>query len=880
MPNNSNPWLGLRTYTEGQILYGRSEEINALSQDILFNRQTVVYGKSGIGKSSLLNAGVFPILRRSNIFPVNVRLVHTDDKQIDYIEQIKKSVEESLKNLRRDIVGTDGKKQTLESLQGRKEELCPSIPNDKGETLWEFFHRHVFYDDIGNEIQPVIVFDQFEEIFTLCKDEKTRIDFFDQLADLINDIPPSYIYESNIKSKENVSEIDKEIDGTGDFILEEDVEDEQTHNNYLQEPKYHIVIILREEFLSYLERYTTNIPLLKHNRYCLRPLNDDQAGIIITDPVPGLISEEVAIEIICKVAKVKPTEFKLGDGITQLEVDSAMLSLFLSELFKKKAPEDNSISIELVRAIGDNIITSFYEKTIAGISETSAEFLEDRLITKDGKRNNDFEDVILDNGVSKEELDYLKSERLIHEFPWNGYMRIEFMHDTLCGIIKERKENREQIRIQEEEKKRQEEERLQLIKQQEQEKKELEDKLARLASEQKAAKKKRFIWYAAFLAAIILMAICLGLYLHDKANKEKVKRAEIQKMIGKINVNIKMNEEVAVKSLWWEACLTVKCWSGEKDTTLLDTLINKTQVDSIFTVPVDSFKYRSVGIYVNYKDLPRFKDISIEQPTEYFVKTPNNPIPVKLTDPITYGGRILMKDKLTGGEYNLKNALVVLNNEVRFTDTYGNFIFHLQDTIKPGDQMIIVKKGFEARHYDEIDSLKMFRLNSNKDLGKNVVLTLTDSINYYNVKAQCDSISAMIDSVNRRQREIGWTYYREQPIRYTGNKDTNVDDYICMYIKTISGSNKVDGFYYYKNDMTKRKKYRYHTFRGTIGRNELDSKDSLNYRSIELASHDIANNEEILKGRLCTSASNKCCEFKIFMYSRQIAESVNQRNDK
>ena len=59
MKEMKNPWLGLKTYEEGQILYGRTEEINTLSQNILFNIQTVIYGKSGIGKSSILNAGVF-----------------------------------------------------------------------------------------------------------------------------------------------------------------------------------------------------------------------------------------------------------------------------------------------------------------------------------------------------------------------------------------------------------------------------------------------------------------------------------------------------------------------------------------------------------------------------------------------------------------------------------------------------------------------------------------------------------------------------------------------------------------------------------------------------------------------------------------------------
>lgn len=59
----NNPWKGLNFYTEGEILYGRNAEIQSLSQYIFNNTQTVLYGRSGIGKSSILNAGIFPKAR-------------------------------------------------------------------------------------------------------------------------------------------------------------------------------------------------------------------------------------------------------------------------------------------------------------------------------------------------------------------------------------------------------------------------------------------------------------------------------------------------------------------------------------------------------------------------------------------------------------------------------------------------------------------------------------------------------------------------------------------------------------------------------------------------------------------------------------------------
>lgn len=71
-----NPWLGLQSYREGEILYGRDEDIRDLTQSVLNDTDTLLYGKSGIGKSSILNAGVIPAMKRNDFIPVMVRLSH------------------------------------------------------------------------------------------------------------------------------------------------------------------------------------------------------------------------------------------------------------------------------------------------------------------------------------------------------------------------------------------------------------------------------------------------------------------------------------------------------------------------------------------------------------------------------------------------------------------------------------------------------------------------------------------------------------------------------------------------------------------------------------------------------------------------------------
>lgn len=447
---NSNPWLGLKTYDEGQHLYGREDDIHALSQNILFNIQTVIYGKSGIGKSSILNAGIFPILRKSNFFPCYIRLVHNQPNK-SYNQQIWDSVLNSLLHLKKEKLTADGTKEILSDIEGRYEELAPARDN---ESLWEIFHRHKFYDESNNVIQPVLVFDQFEEIFTREKDQEKVTSFFEELADLINNVVPETL--CTISDVNIIKSAAVDLDDDVDDLLDEGYE--AAFADYLTESNFHIVLSLREDYLSYLERNIDNIPSLKHNRYCLKPLSEEQAASVIMHPCPRLISETVAKEIISKVTGSPVSEFELGDG-AELEVDSAILSLFLHELYKKKPVDAKVIDYSIVNEFGDNIIQNFYEETISHISEDCAEYLERKLITEDGKRDSVYESHVINHkGYKASDLKYLKEQRLIREFPWNDGIRIEFIHDVLCPIIVQRKEERkiarkrlEQERIQQEE---------------------------------------------------------------------------------------------------------------------------------------------------------------------------------------------------------------------------------------------------------------------------------------------------------------------------------------------------------------------------------------------------------------------------------------------
>ena len=166
-----NPWLGLESYQENQIIYGRNKEIEELSQCVLNNNETVLYGKSGIGKSSIINAGILPIVRAHGYFPIVVRLDHSNKHS--YIKQLSDLIE-----------------------KGAHVSECTIAKPIEEQLLWEYFHTHRFNKTKEEKSKLVVIFDQFEEIFTLQNNAAIKGQFFKELGDVLNNVMPKGLIES------------------------------------------------------------------------------------------------------------------------------------------------------------------------------------------------------------------------------------------------------------------------------------------------------------------------------------------------------------------------------------------------------------------------------------------------------------------------------------------------------------------------------------------------------------------------------------------------------------------------------------------------------------------------------------------------------------
>ena len=137
------------------------QKLKFSADQILANRLVIVYAKSGLGKTSLLNAGVAWRLRNANCLPLMVRVNDT-------VHGALASVYDGMREA--------AERQNIEYQPGQSD------------SLWDFFETSEFWrGDIL--LRPCLIVDQFEELFTL-QSSQHRTDFIAELGFLLRGARP------------------------------------------------------------------------------------------------------------------------------------------------------------------------------------------------------------------------------------------------------------------------------------------------------------------------------------------------------------------------------------------------------------------------------------------------------------------------------------------------------------------------------------------------------------------------------------------------------------------------------------------------------------------------------------------------------------------
>ena len=414
MTKRRYPGVSPFTRNQKKIFFGRTEDIKNLKKLILLREQVLLYSKSGIGKTSLLNAGVLPKIDEKFI-PIPIRF--TAYNQNAYTPPIE--------NIILKIILVLKEKYNFDLSEIEIPELAQLFENNEIQKgLWYYFKKIQLSEKIDKKF--ILIFDQFEELFSYP--EKYVNEFKKQFAELRRtSIPDNIIEQINLQIK-NIDKQDELIDDISDKI------------------SIKSVFAIRSDRLSELNKLTDKMPDIQEVFYELKPLGKKQIIEAVTLPAretdKNYISEKFnfntkAIEkIITELQDKRSNEIET----TQLQIVCQQIEDIAIEK-QKKTLQKQTIEIE-VKDLPEfeAIFLNFYETSISKLSADKQK-LAKRLIEDEMIRNN--VRISLDEEVCKLKIDnqalkILVDTHLLRADRNNfGRFSYEISHDTLVLPIAE-----------------------------------------------------------------------------------------------------------------------------------------------------------------------------------------------------------------------------------------------------------------------------------------------------------------------------------------------------------------------------------------------------------------------------------------------------------
>jgi hypothetical protein len=463
--NEEHPWPGLAHYAEAdhRYFFGREEQVEMLVRSTRRTPLTILYGTSGRGKSSIIGAGLIHQLKLAGH---GVTLLRRDYDTLSEEPLVARVIQLASEDHHFGDVDLPARDQTL----------------------WQFFHDRSrpwcakLDGSRALDLPPVLIFDQFEEIFSKGEDHPTdrrarawARKFLKQLANLVENRPPASLSRrlKRCKGEERQALLDRY-----DF----------------ESQPVRVVLVLRADYLARLERLRAVMPSLMQQRIELPDLTGEQALAAAFRPgalrpeQPPIISEEIAAQVVRCAANV-PDSTPLKDIAS---VPASILNLLCNELNEGRGqvPNQKPCVTEFTSRAADGIMRAFYEKRMARHHRVRP--VLERLLAPNGNREAPLVQTVLAElarvpDARKQILEDLPNERILVVERSGRAERIEFTHDKLAEFAKNSAD-------------------------------------ARAAS---ARFRRGFLWTAA--AAVVIAGIALWTTVQQKRTEEARESAELQK---------------------------------------------------------------------------------------------------------------------------------------------------------------------------------------------------------------------------------------------------------------------------------------------------------------------------------------------------------------
>jgi hypothetical protein len=467
---------------------GRDAEIDQLTAEVLASPSslTVLFGRSGLGKTSLINAGVVGRLRERRRFPVVTRLTPPETS-----EALRSDIKHALLegNIAESLISqvrTAASHRGIIITQASADEV--GVASIKySQDLWSFFAFSRF--TLGHKpLRPVLIIDQFEELFSRFTPQ-ARNAFIEQFSNFVRNRAPEAL-RRDAERQLNATERESLAEGAefsilndgGDYAFAQEID---VKTNPLGATNKHeklaqlvygdfghdakVVIVIREDFLYQLERLKEAIPNIFGTTFRLLPLRSEQARDAIELP-PSRVAKfggkpfSFDADAIDEILEFLQVEFADEGEVVEGAIEPLQLQILCADLDERRAREkkSNISKSDLGGRKGmQRIISSYYNRVIrtlpwirvgwngrrgwpslsnlivANFPRAAVRYLcEMQLITPQGRRRNLPGSLIEPKfGVEARDLRQLVNAYLLRSEPRLRDLHYELSHDSLVGTL-------------------------------------------------------------------------------------------------------------------------------------------------------------------------------------------------------------------------------------------------------------------------------------------------------------------------------------------------------------------------------------------------------------------------------------------------------------
>jgi hypothetical protein len=423
-PDAEHPWPWLEAFDEHSqpFFNGRDDDVLALQRCVAAAPVTVLYGKSGLGKTSLLRAGLFPRVRKAALLPVLLRRVDRAGEPGALSMQLLRLLEEAVQ---------------AQQLEWHGPVAVPPAATP-AEALWELLHdrERTLQGPDGRRWTPLFVLDQFEEVFTLLPAGAARDALLVELGNLLENRVPAAVEARLDALDQLVDRLDFDRHGC------------------------RFVISLREDFLPEIDALSSRMPRLQANRCRLRAMTRAQALQAVQHTGGRLVSADAAQQIVDFLSRpaaagpAGPSAQVPGVAATtprdeERSIEPALLSLLCASLNAERLarqPPAPTLDVRDLEGRGSRVIEQFYDRAFDSFPPARraalADWLERELITASGTRRpfprRDIAEAL------RGDVDALVGRRLLRYQSGEAGEHVELVHDRLAVVAQARAQLRRQ----------------------------------------------------------------------------------------------------------------------------------------------------------------------------------------------------------------------------------------------------------------------------------------------------------------------------------------------------------------------------------------------------------------------------------------------------